>query len=50
MAWTYARGDPITMEHIFVYWIAPITATILAMCTFNLLVQRLKTGSKSKSD
>ncbi|XP_058740133.1 probable aquaporin SIP2-1 [Vicia villosa] len=50
MAWTYARGDPITMEHIFVYWIAPVMATILAMCTFRLLVRRFKTGSKSKSD
>ncbi|CAK8542986.1 unnamed protein product [Lathyrus sativus] len=50
MAWTYVRGDHISKEHIFVYWIAPIKATILAVWTFKLLVRRIKTGSKSKSD
>ncbi|KAI5427504.1 probable aquaporin SIP2-1 [Lathyrus oleraceus] len=50
MAWTYVRGDHITKEHIFVYWVAPIKATILAVWTFKLLVRRIKTGSKSKSD
>jgi len=46
MAWTYARGDNITKEHILVYWLAPIKATILAVWTFKLLVR----GAKSKSD
>ncbi|KAI5427505.1 hypothetical protein KIW84_032784 [Lathyrus oleraceus] len=49
MAWTYVRGDHITKEHIFVYWVAPIKATILAVWTFKLLVRRIKTGSKNHS-
>ncbi|XP_015970769.1 probable aquaporin SIP2-1 [Arachis duranensis] len=53
MGWAYARGDHITKEHILVYWIAPIEATILAVWTFKLLVQPVKqdkTASKTKSD
>ncbi|KAK7290729.1 hypothetical protein RIF29_05358 [Crotalaria pallida] len=53
MGWAYARGDHITKEHILVYWLAPIEATILAVWTFKLLVKPLKeekTDSKSKSD
>ncbi|XP_009617730.1 probable aquaporin SIP2-1 [Nicotiana tomentosiformis] len=38
MGWAYARGDHITKEHIHVYWLAPIQATLLAVWTFNLLV------------
>ncbi|MED6171949.1 MIP aquaporin [Stylosanthes scabra] len=53
MGWAYARGDHITKEHILVYWIAPIEATILAVWTFKLLVRPVKedkTASKTKSD
>ncbi|XP_027352827.1 probable aquaporin SIP2-1 [Abrus precatorius] len=53
MGWAYARGDHITKEHILVYWLAPIEATILAVWTFKLLVQPVKedrAASKSKSD
>ncbi|CAI8593567.1 unnamed protein product [Vicia faba] len=53
MGWAYARGDHITKEHLFVYWLAPIEATILAVWTFKLLVQHMrkdKTCSKRKSD
>ncbi|XP_020219413.1 probable aquaporin SIP2-1 [Cajanus cajan] len=53
MGWAYARGDHITKEHILVYWLAPIEATILAVWTFKFLVQPVikdKTASKSKSD
>ncbi|KAL9331364.1 hypothetical protein ACSQ67_000974 [Phaseolus vulgaris] len=53
MGWAYARGDHITKEHFFVYWLAPIEATILAVWTSKLLVQPAKednTASKSKSD
>ena len=46
MAWTYARGDHMTKEHILVYWLAPIKATILAVWTFKLLGR----AAKSKSD
>ncbi|KAF3612861.1 putative protein kinase and PP2C-like domain-containing protein-like [Capsicum annuum] len=38
MGWAYARGDHITKEHIHVYWLAPIQATLLSVWTFNLLV------------
>ncbi|KAE9452093.1 hypothetical protein C3L33_15998, partial [Rhododendron williamsianum] len=30
MGWAYARGDHWTKEHILVYWLAPIEATLLA--------------------
>lgn len=39
MGWAYARGDHITKEHILVYWLAPIQATLLAVWIFKLLVQ-----------
>ncbi|KAJ7972039.1 Aquaporin SIP1.1 [Quillaja saponaria] len=53
MGWAYARGDHITKEHILVYWLAPIEATLLAVWTFRLLVRPSKegkAGTKSKSD
>ncbi|KAI4348547.1 hypothetical protein L6164_009259 [Bauhinia variegata] len=52
MGWAYARGDHITKEHIFVYWVAPILATPLAAWTFKLFARpaKEKTGNKSKSD
>ncbi|XP_059288249.1 probable aquaporin SIP2-1 [Lycium ferocissimum] len=42
MGWAYARGDHVTKEHIHVYWLAPIQATLLAVWTFNLLVSPAK--------
>ncbi|XP_058079769.1 probable aquaporin SIP2-1 [Magnolia sinica] len=39
MGWAFARGDHITKEHLFVYWLAPVEATLLAVWTFKLLVQ-----------
>ncbi|XP_042500019.1 probable aquaporin SIP2-1 [Macadamia integrifolia] len=42
MGWAYARGDHITKEHIIVYWLAPIQATLLGILTFGLLVQPQK--------
>ncbi|XP_059668255.1 probable aquaporin SIP2-1 [Cornus florida] len=42
MGWAFAHGDHITKEHILVYWLAPIEATLLAVWTFRLLVQPLK--------
>ncbi|KAK7396074.1 hypothetical protein VNO78_16821 [Psophocarpus tetragonolobus] len=47
MGWAYARGDHITKEHFFVYWLAPIEATIFAVWIFKFLVQPAKTKSKS---
>lgn len=42
MGWAYARGEHITKEHVLVYWLAPIEATLLAIWTFRLLVGPLK--------
>ncbi|TXG70115.1 hypothetical protein EZV62_005050 [Acer yangbiense] len=53
MGWAYARGDHITKEHILVYWLAPVEATLLAVWTFKLIVRpqtEKKKDSKSKSE
>lgn len=53
MGWAYARGDHITKEHILVYWLAPIQATLLSLWSFKLVVRPLaekKRDSKSKSE
>lgn len=53
MGWAYARGEHITKEHILVYWLAPIEATLLAVWTFKLLIRPLKeekSGVRTKSD
>ncbi|KAL5994824.1 MIP aquaporin [Asimina triloba] len=39
MGWAFARGDHITMEHLFVYWVAPIEAALVAQWLFKLLTQ-----------
>lgn len=36
--WAYARGDHITLEHLFVYWLAPIQATVLAVWAFKFFL------------
>ncbi|KAG9454943.1 hypothetical protein H6P81_007847 [Aristolochia fimbriata] len=56
MGWAYARGDHITKEHLFVYWLAPLEATLLCSWVFKLVVrpQKLKeqqgVDDKKKSD
>ncbi|OMP03196.1 Major intrinsic protein [Corchorus olitorius] len=53
MGWAYARGDHITKEHILVYWLAPIEATLLAVWTFRLVVKPIteeKEKVKAKSE
>ncbi|XWS57186.1 hypothetical protein CRYUN_Cryun09bG0151700 [Craigia yunnanensis] len=53
LGWAYARGDHITKEHILVYWLAPIEATLLAVWTFRLVVKPLneeKENIKAKSE
>ncbi|XP_022744747.1 probable aquaporin SIP2-1 isoform X2 [Durio zibethinus] len=53
MGWAYARGDHITKEHILVYWLAPIEATLLAVWTFRLVVKPIteeKENVKAKSE
>ncbi|MQM11566.1 hypothetical protein Taro_044475 [Colocasia esculenta] len=54
--WAYARGDHITKEHLFVYWLAPLEATLLGVWMFSLLGHSHKHKSlqekeeKKKSD
>lgn len=53
MGWAYARGTHVTKEHILVYWLAPIEATLLAIWTFRVLVPQLKeekVDKKAKSE
>ncbi|KAL2895736.1 putative aquaporin SIP2-1 [Bienertia sinuspersici] len=52
MGWAYARGDHITKEHIFVYWLAPIEATLLAVWVFMVVFpkEKEKADTKSKSE
>lgn len=53
MGWAYARGDHITKEHVLVYWIAPIEATLLAVGIFRFLnqpVKEAKADMKTKAD
>ncbi|KAL5546926.1 hypothetical protein UlMin_006613 [Ulmus minor] len=49
MGWAYARGDHITKEHILVYWLAPVEATLLAVWTVRLIFPQ-KEEKKTKSD
>ncbi|KAM0953960.1 putative major intrinsic protein [Dioscorea sansibarensis] len=37
--WAFARGDHITLEHLLVYWVAPIHAALLGMWTFRLFTE-----------
>lgn len=35
--WAYSRGQHRTKEHVYVYWLAPLEACLLAVWTFGLL-------------
>lgn len=48
MGWAYARGDHITKEHILVYWLAPIEATLLAVWTFKLIFKPQKAEKENE--
>lgn len=50
VGWAYARGDHITKEHILVYWLAPLQATILALWTFSLLNRPKKSEGQMAED
>ncbi|XP_074355202.1 putative aquaporin SIP2-1 [Apium graveolens] len=41
IGWAYASGVHLTKEHLLVYWIAPIGATIIAVRVFRVVVQPL---------
>lgn len=42
LGWAYARGDHISREHLFVYWVAPVQASLLALWTFRLFTEPRK--------
>nr|GEX58206.1 probable aquaporin SIP2-1 [Tanacetum cinerariifolium] len=48
IGWAYAFDAHITKEHIIVYWLAPIEATLLGVWTFRLLVRRSKPEKQKK--
>ncbi|KAI3677983.1 hypothetical protein L6452_37259 [Arctium lappa] len=50
MGWAYARGDHITKEHILVYWVAPIQATLFAAWTFRYLLRPSKQEKEKKTN
>ncbi|KAL8172223.1 hypothetical protein V2J09_024027 [Rumex salicifolius] len=35
IGWAFARGDHLTTEHLIVYWLAPLEATVLAVWVFK---------------
>lgn len=39
MGWAFARGEHITKEHLIVYWLAPVEATLVAVWVFGLVVR-----------
>ncbi|KAL3632618.1 putative aquaporin SIP2-1 [Castilleja foliolosa] len=42
MGWAFANGEHITKEHLIVYWLAPVEATLAAVWVFGLLVRPKK--------
>ena len=36
-AWAYARGDHTTFDHLLVYWLAPLQATLLGVWVVTFL-------------
>ncbi|XP_024975770.1 probable aquaporin SIP2-1 [Cynara cardunculus var. scolymus] len=50
MGWAYARGDHISKEHILVYWVAPIHATVFAAWTFRYLIRPSKQEKEKKTN
>ncbi|CAA6661945.1 unnamed protein product [Spirodela intermedia] len=39
LRWAFSRGDHITKEHLFVYWLAPLEGTLLGFWVSSLLVE-----------
>lgn len=46
--WAYSRGEHRTKEHVYVYWLAPLEACLLAVWTFELLVPSQKKQRRQK--
>lgn len=47
--WAFARGDHMTNEHLLVYWLAPVEATMLAIWMSRLLAPLIE-GRKKDDD
>ncbi|KAL6523334.1 putative aquaporin SIP2-1 [Orobanche gracilis] len=45
MGWAFANGEHITKEHLVVYWLAPVEATLAAVWVFGILVRPKKDES-----
>ncbi|CAF2171524.1 hypothetical protein BRARA_G01717 [Brassica rapa] len=48
MGWAYARGEHITQEHLLVYWLGPVKATLLAVWFFNVVFKPLTEEQQEK--
>lgn len=42
MGWAFARGEHISKEHLIVYWLAPMEATLAAVWAFRVIVRPKK--------
>ncbi|KAK6127166.1 hypothetical protein DH2020_039095 [Rehmannia glutinosa] len=42
MGWAFANGEHITKEHLIVYWLAPVEATLAAVWVFGILARPKK--------
>lgn len=47
MGWAFANGEHITKEHLIVYWLAPVQATMAAVWAFGILSQSTKGETKA---
>ncbi|KAK4481797.1 hypothetical protein RD792_012708 [Penstemon davidsonii] len=50
MGWAFANGEHITKEHLIVYWLAPVEATLAAVWVFGILVRPKKDEASTKKD
>jgi len=48
-AWAYARGDHASFDHLLVYWLAPLQATLLAVWVVTFLTKP-KNTKEQKAD
>lgn len=47
MGWAFANGEHITKEHLIVYWLAPVQATMAAVWVFGILYKPKKDETKA---
>lgn len=47
-AWAYARGDHTTFDHLLVYWLAPLQATLLGVWVVTFLTKPKKIKDNKK--